>query len=1165
MTRINRLVMRGFKSFADKTEMIFDKDYNVILGPNGSGKSNVLDAVCFVIGKSSAKSLRAEKTGNLVYNGGKKNKGSKEAEVSIYFDNKNKIFPMQEKEIKISRIVRKDGASVYKINDIKRTRANILELLQYAKIDPDGYNIILQGDIVRLIEANGVERRQIIEEISGISVYEDKKQKAMSALENVDVKLNESEIILAERQKSLQELKKEHDQAIKYKDVQEKQKSHEAALLLKNIEKYKSDIEIFEKELIDKRSLIDKNQEAIDKYQKEIDSKNKIVNNISDEIEQKGEKDQVDLHKKVEQLKVDIATNKNKIDSLDEEIKKSKSRKEQLEESIKEINTKLKELNQKKEQFLGLKDKKESQLTQTEDKISGFRKKYELDSGNDLDKKVTDLDSKSDVLDKKIHDLREQQQTILREKDKSEFKLQSLDGDIAKVKEVEKEHKVELMNLKARKEDFKKTTIELSKVLSNDSHIAAKLGKEREISLKLNEDIAKLNAKKASINESLKGSQAVEKIISQKDKFQGVIGRVSDLADVPRDYALALEIAAGGKVKHIVVDSDATAARCIKYLKDNRLGSATFIPINKIRSPNDVDNLDKIKKMNGVIGLARELISYDSKYDKVFRYIFGSTIVVESIEVARKIGIGTTKMVTLDGDLTEISGVMKGGFLNKNNKTLAFSQGQINKDLEKYQIQSSEISGRISNLELEKQENEEKISSLRSQKAELEGEIIKIEKSLHLDTNDLEASFKIREEEENKLRDLDKQFDEVMEKISLVNRELAQVKMQRQSIRDQINKVRNPRVIAELNTFEEKKNSLKEEISNLTNEIKGLDLQLNNVLNPEQEKTLKLIKQSDNEIKSYNDSISDLKEKIKKDSEYLKIKEKEEKEFYEKFKEMFNKRSNINDEIKKLEMKIISTEEYIRRTQEKISSISIDKTRIQTELKSVEEDYKEYEGVEPIKNKSIENLKQSIYNYKKNLESMGFVNLKSLQIYESVKKEYESLTQKRDVLVKEKEEILLMMSEIESKKKEMFMTSFEELNSNFKRIFQKLSKKGDAFLELLNPEDPFSDGVVIKVRLSGEKFLDIRSLSGGEKTMTALAFIFSVQEYSPASFYVLDEVDAALDKRNADLLGELIRKYSERAQYVVISHNDEVINKGDNLYGVSMNEQGISKIVSLKV
>ena len=340
--------MHGFKSFAKRTELVFGNDFNCIIGPNGSGKSNVLDAMCFVLGKSSVKGLRAEKSANLIYNGGKTKKPAKQAEVSIYFDNTSNIFPTDDKEVKITRLVKKNGQGVYKINDKTRTRAQIIELLSLAKIDPDGYNIVLQGDINKIIDMTPVERRQIIEEISGISIYEDKKQKAIRELDKVEGKLKEAEIILIERETYLKELKKERDQARKFKNLQDRLNSNKATSFHRQITQKRA-----EKEELDERSA--KHKEKIDVASKEVESIKKEIaefkskiENINQEIEQKGEKDQLDLHKEIEKLKINVATSKNRIETCKDEIAKIKNRKENLNVNIKDIDGKLKELNSEK-------------------------------------------------------------------------------------------------------------------------------------------------------------------------------------------------------------------------------------------------------------------------------------------------------------------------------------------------------------------------------------------------------------------------------------------------------------------------------------------------------------------------------------------------------------------------------------------------------------------------------------------------------------------------------------------------------------------------------------------------------------------------------------------------------------------------------------------------
>ncbi len=654
------MVMHGFKSFAKRTEVPFGPKFNCVLGPNGSGKSNILDALCFVLGKSSAKSMRVEKSANLIYNGGKTKKPAPFAEVSIYFDNSTKEFPSDSPEVKITRLVKQNGQGVYKINDETCTRMQILELLSLAKIDPDGYNIILQGDIIKLIDMSPVERRQIIEEIAGISLYEDKKMKAVGELEKVDGRLKEAEIILTERETYLKELKKERDQAKKYKELDSQITVNKATALFRQMQKKDA-----EKEELDER--FNKNKQAFDKTTSEskemrakIDELKRQVEEINQEIERRGEKEQLTLHKEVEHLKVDLATTKARLDTCKDEIVKIRTRKDALNESTKEIDLKIKQLqNDKKEveRQIALRKKEEKEV---ETSLDTFRKKNKLEDAEAIEKEIDALDRKAEELQKAAGDLRQQQQDMLREKDKLEFQMQAIDEKIEKVLSVEKENKEQIQILKQKKTEFKKASMELSQIQAEESNMSAELGDSRRRLLEANEELSKLNARQAQIQEKLGANIAVKRILENKKEFPGVFGTVSELGEVDSKYSLALEVAAGHKTKSIVVESDKVAANCINYLKKNRLGIATFLPINKIRDKPEPSNIPGLLKQQGVHGRAVDLITYDPKFESVFRYVFENTIVINDLETARKIGIGAAKMVTLDGDLAELSGANPG-------------------------------------------------------------------------------------------------------------------------------------------------------------------------------------------------------------------------------------------------------------------------------------------------------------------------------------------------------------------------------------------------------------------------------------------------------------------------------------------------------------------------
>ncbi len=1163
MTKINKIVMKGFKSFGNRVELQFDSDFNCVLGPNGAGKSNIIDAICFVLGKGSAKGLRAEKAANLVYNGGKKKEPAKHGEVSIYFDNKNNTFPAEDDYIKITRIIKPTGMSTYKINDQKRTRQQVLDLLAIANIDPDGYNIILQGDIIRLVEMSSVERRHIIEEIAGISVYEEKKNKALKELEKVEGKLSEAEIILTERQTYLKELRKDRDQALKYKDVADRLKSSKATYTNIQIKNREEKQEKIEKDIGKFDSEMKKLEEQIQNLKSDIANKRQSIADLSKEIEEKGEKEQVEIMKDIEQLRIDIATNKTRISSNGNEINRVHDRKDQLQGSLSEIDEKIDGLNSDKNRFEKEKAAIEKNISQLKAKIDAFRQKHKIEDSNAMELDMDNLDKDADKKQAEIQELREEQQNLLREKDKVELYISSVDEKISKVLEVEKEHKKDIEILKNKKSEFKKTTLELNELLNRDSSHAAELGNAKQKLIAANDELAKLRSRESSLKQSQADSIATKSILESKSRFGRVHGTITDLGRVSAKYSMALQIAAGPRIRSIVVDNEKTAANCIKHLKKNRLGTATFLPLNKIKGK-DTRVDAGILKTGGVLGRAIDLVEFEPQFKNAFSFVFGNTVVVEDIDVARRIGIGAVRMVTLDGDLAELSGAMQGGYRKKIAGS-GFAEKEVASEIKAKDKLAADMQAVVTRLEKARSADEEKIGRLRELKAGLEGEIIKLEKSLHLEGDDLTATKKEKDSYRERLKGIDKKSDGLQERINKLVRELTDIKMSKQKLRSKINEMRSPTLLAELNTFEQKLSEDKEELIRIEANIKNANMQTTNILLPEKENIIKILSQHEKEEKKFSEETRQLGEKIKSQESELKDKEKRQKQFYGKYKELFVEKDKLNEKIQKAENNLVRSEEAIRRTEQRSNVLSVDRASVKAELAGLQEEAKRYEGTPMLRGKTEEELKKEIWQMERQMDAAGNVNMRALEVYDSIEKEYNSLIEKKKKLQSEKEEVLVMMNEIETKKKDLFMKTFEVVDTNFQKMFESLAPKGQAFLELENPKDPLADGLRIKVRITGKKFLDIRSLSGGEKTLTALSFIFAIQEHEPASFYILDEVDAALDKKNSEKLAELIISYSKGAQYVMISHNDNIISSASTIYGVSMNEHGMSKVVSLKL
>ncbi len=1164
MTRINRIVMTGFKSFGKRTELLFGDKFNVVLGPNGSGKSNIIDAVCFVLGKSSSKSLRAEKSANLIYNGGKTKKPASHGEVSIYFDNSTRIFPTEEDSVKVTRIVRQNGLSIYKINDKTRTRQQILDLLSMAKINPDGYNIILQGDVIHSVEMSPLERRQTIEEISGISIYEDKKEKTLRELEKVGQKLGEADIILKERKSYMRELKKDRDQALKYRELNNQIAVNKASYIKRDIDKRIAVKEDYEHQISARNDELEKVKAEISTIRDAIKEKRDKIKEITKVVEEKGDREQRQLQKDIEKLKVDIGTGKNRISSCKNEIARIGARKDQFRKNIAELDEKTKNFTTEIET---LEDEKKTLAfgqRELEKNIFNFKKRHKLgEEAEKIEKEIEEKDLFIEERQRAINSLREKQQGLLREKDKLEFQVQTIQDRIKKVAEVEREHEAELKQLKQKQDIFKKATLELNALLNMDSTLAAQLAELRKNLLRDKTELAKLEAKNISLKESISGNIAVKSVLKNRESLGEIYGAVSELGTVSSKYSLALEIAAGPRLKGVVVKDDATAAKCIKYLKHDKLGIVHFFPLNKIKSAKPMET-ESILKMNGVHGLAGGLIKYKPMFKNVFDYIFGDTIIVDNIDSARKIGVGRIRMATLDGDLCDVSGAMVGGYRERK-RGIGFREKELETDIERIRDSVNDMEDNLRELEAKKEDNEKKISLQRELKAVTEGEIIRTEKGLHLEEADLDASLAYKEELLLKQKERDKAFDELTGIITETNRELADAKIKKQQLRNQINELRNPTLLAELNAFEQKKTEIIEEIIKLEAKIGGINLQIGEVIGRDRQNIAKITKDHEKEEILFSEEIKALEELILNQEINLKGKEQEQQKFFANFKSLYNQRNELNDMIAGKENETYKKEEEARRVEYSLNTASLENAKIKAELAGLEAAFEQYRGIALDTQKTEEQLKKEIEEFEKLREQIGSVNMRALEIYETVEREYKSLLEKREQLENEKQSVTNLMAVIEEKKKELFMTTFNKINGHFQKCFSELSTKGEASLVLETPENIFEGGTKIMVKQSGDKFLDIRSLSGGEKTMTALAFLFAMQEHEPASFYVFDEVDASLDKINSQKFSKLVGAYSSRAQYIIISHNDALIAEANNLYGVSMDEHSMSNVVCLKI
>ncbi|MCS7123677.1 MAG: AAA family ATPase [Candidatus Aenigmarchaeota archaeon] len=782
--------------------------------------SNIIDAICFVLGRSSAKSLRADRLAELIFHGSQTKKQAEVASVSIVFDNSNKIFGTEESELTITRKVNRKGFSIYKINGVTSTKEKVLQVLSSARIYPDGHNIVLQGDVANIIEMNPIERKAIIDEICGIGEYNEKKEKALKDLEVVNQKLREVEIIVSQKNQILESLKKE-------KEIVEKYKKFQKNLTVLKASYWKK-----------KEEYLVNNLESIEKNLKVLEEKKKSLEEESNKIES------------------EIENNENILKDVGEKIFKAYKNLEKEKEFIKLKNT-------------------------------------------------------LDILESKI---------------------------IIKEREIEN----------------------INEILSRKE-----LEEEQDI------------------------PQAVKSIL--KLNLKNVYGTIASLIKFPKELEVAIEIAAANHYYDIVVEDFETAKICIEYLKNNKIGRATFLPLDRIKAK--VINDEKFKNIEGYIGIASNLLRFDEKFRNAIEFVFGNTIIIKDLDTAEKIGIGDVRMVTIEGDLIERSGALTGGYLIKKFIGRKFDVDEL----------------------IEKRENTIKeLEDLKKEKEKIVKELSKFEKVI----------------EENK-------------------------------------------------------------------DLESLEgLRKNSIL---------------------------LLEKLKE-----------------------NRKKLIEEKI---------------RIQNEINKLNFHKGKVENEIESVRLELQQYKDVEFI-DKSLNEIENEIKRVSIEIQNLGSINFKAEEEYEKFKKDFDEIFSKYKKISEEREAVLKMIEEIEKKRKEVFLSTLNAISNNFNELFKKING-GEASLEL-EEKDNIDSGLLIRASFAGKKLINIDSLSGGEKTITALAFILAIQKYKPSLFYLFDEIDAALDKENTIAIWKIIKELSKNSQFIVISHNEEALRFADYIYGVSM-EEGESKIISLEL
>lgn len=1160
---IKQLEIDNFKSFANKSEIPLLKGFTTISGPNGSGKSNIIDSVLFALGLANASELRAENLSHFISTYTKRN----DAFVKVTFGDVE-----NGEDLSIARKIRKSTqgyASTYYVNDSVTTLSNVHAVLEKYNVTPNSYNVMMQGDVMGITNCSPKNRRKIIDEIAGIADFDRRIEQATNELNTVEQRVERSTVILNEVDNRLEQLKEEREVALKYQKLREEKTSLEGQVnkvrffdLKRNIEQAHENILEFTKK---------KKEEEL--KNKDLDERLNLIKSkyqeISELVKEKGEAQQIELKKQEEAIKGEIDRKINASNYADRQIHDGLRSIENAKNGIENFNKKIEDFKLK----ITLKDDEIKKIEENI-KIREAELKKILEDMTGLNATADQHIEKRNNLRKQLEELRDKETKLIQEKLPLENELKNLQNLLNQAKLTV----AELSELKANFTndfDLKKTLVEqLEKELQDFKIIQQNTMHDLDITKNEINDlnyniqmayrkISAMEAKKQAAEDANFG-RAIDTIMSAK--LRGVHAPLVQLGKVDKEYSTAMEVAFGGRMAHVVVDDEHVASVAIEMLRSSNAGRATFIPLNKVvKAPARL----ALPKDKGVIDFAINLVDFDNEYINAFFYAVGDTLVVEDMECAKRL-IGKYRMVTLQGELFEKSGSITGGTVRKTG--LSFSQNDDD-ELEKYRARLKEMENKLGALENKKSELEKKLETVRNNYSDSVSEFSKSKV-------ELENMNKNYANSENLLKEKSEFISHTEPKIVELNKKLDKLEDENVSLYDQMTIVQESSEEVEKLINDKDLKDLKEKTEGVEYEIKRLQTNLLNAGNDKNELDrqisfhLNLIETKNEEIKNiehnnvkleedkvrYKNDVNGLNEKMEALKEQIE-------QIEEKLGKLLKERDEINADLIELEkQKHIRTAD-IERIAEQIESFKARRRELEPQLEKAKNDLEEsgveINKLEPVEI-SIEEITSKIQRLEKKMTELGDVNMRALATYDEVLNRQTELKQQIETLSKERKEILERMQGYEQLKKETFMKTFNNINENFKEVFHQLSE-GEGELKLECPDDPLNGGMTIEAQPRDKKLQRLESMSGGEKSLTALAFVFAIQRYMPSPFYAFDEVDASLDTMNVERIAHMIENQSKDTQFIVVSHRKPMIESANRTIGVTQKEKGITRVTGVKL
>ena len=1179
---LKRLELQGFKSFADKTVLEFMPGITAVIGPNGSGKSNISDSIRWVLGEQSMKSLRGTKSLDIIFAGTQNRKSLGFAEASLVFDNNDGALPIEYTEVTVTRKIYRSGETGYYINKVPCRLKDVLELFMDTGIGKDGYSIIGQGKIDEILSNKSEDRRHIFEEAAGIVKFRTRKAESEKKLEHTKLNLLRINDILAEIEANIEPLKAQSEKAKKYLSLREELKSIEIGLFLYNIEKYKTSLEEIVKDEEIYTTQCKEEEEKLEKIKQLKEALKEEVDRITNQIEEMSNIG-FESQKEIEMLNSDINVANTRINNNEEnkqryekEIEELEIRKKELEDEIKQKEEKRDNLKQNREKYEKELEEKEKALEEITKKLSskeleieGYKKQVEenTDKKYELQSQSHEQDINFENDEKRQRQIKSEISNYISELDSTRLQKEDISKGFYEIDSKRNSilKSLEEINVKKQSSDqkIKDYNTQINQ-LENEMRI-----KESRLRFLVETEKEKEGYVK-SVKSLLKDCENV------KELGKGMHGVLANIIDVPEQYQTAIEMSLGMSLQNIVTDTEQDAKRLVEHLRKNNLGRASFLPIASVRGK----KLDKIKsKENGVIGIASDLIKFDKKYEQIIVSLLGRTVIVDNmdnaIKVAKQNGY-TFRIMTLDGDMINPSGAITGGSVAKKTVNI-LGRG---KEIEKLQKEIKDIKQKIEKIKQEKQDFENSIEDTIEMATSLEKElqeidityatekqkvvaidenIEKLEKRLQKLKDEEQQLEKHKEEAKNKKQEIEKKIEELTsqnEELTKVITEFAELNKDNQKYVDDLNfDITNLKI--SVSSFDESEASIEE---------------MKERINMDIENTLKIIENKKLQIEQIKSDNFNLQETIKETKQKIENIKEEVKNSGNKIEELKNDRQDKNKKLSEQEDEISEKFKVIEDLKSQIVKIDVKKTKLEEDIQSIinkmweeyeltpnniTEEYKKPENV-ALTQKRVNSLRADIRN-------LGSINIDSIEEYKNTKERYDFMCEQRVDLENTMAKLRKMIQEMTTTMKQQFKEQFELINKNFAEVFKELFGGGNASLKLEDEENILDCGIEITVQPPGKKLQNMMLLSGGEKAFTAIALLFAILKINPAPFCVLDEIEAALDDVNVYRFAEYLKKFSKDTQFLVITHRKGTMEAADTVYGVTMEESGISKLLSMKL